>query len=71
MIDRTLTRDNAAGIPVGTWLYHKTEPYRVRVNGKCKIWKTRPDEFSLPVKYGIKLCFRIDQTNCHNWTISS
>lgn len=25
-----------------------------RVNGACKTWKTRPDEFSLPVKYGFR-----------------
>lgn len=23
-----------------------------RTNGACKTWKTRPDEFSLPIKYG-------------------
>lgn len=26
---------------------------RVRVSGKCQTWKTRPDEFRLPVKYGL------------------
>lgn len=26
---------------------------RVRVSGKCQIWKTRPNEFRLPVKYGL------------------
>lgn len=26
---------------------------RVRVSGKCKTWKSRPDEFRLPVKYGL------------------
>lgn len=25
---------------------------RWRPNGACKTWKTRPDEFSLPIKYG-------------------
>lgn len=23
-----------------------------RANGACKLWKTRPDDFSLPIKYG-------------------
>lgn len=26
---------------------------RVRPSGKCKTWKTRPNEFRLPVKYGM------------------
>lgn len=25
-----------------------------RVNGKCQTWKTRPEAFSLPLKYGFK-----------------
>jgi hypothetical protein len=25
-----------------------------RVNGACKVWKTRPEAFSLPIKYGFK-----------------
>jgi hypothetical protein len=25
-----------------------------RVNGTCKVWKTRPEAFSLPIKYGFK-----------------
>lgn len=42
-------------------------PIRCRVNGKCKTWKTWPDEFRLPVKYGLKSCFYIDNSNCHLW----
>ena len=26
---------------------------RVRVSGKCQIWKTRPGEFRVPVKHGL------------------
>lgn len=26
---------------------------RVRPSGKCKTWKTRPNEFRLPVKFGL------------------
>lgn len=25
----------------------------VRVSGRCQTWKTRPDEFRVPVKYGM------------------
>ena len=30
---------------------HRTKHWRA--NGACKTWKTRPDEFSLPLKYGM------------------
>jgi hypothetical protein len=26
-----------------------------RVNGTCKVWKTRPEAFSLPIKYGFQV----------------
>lgn len=42
-------------------------PMRCRVNGKCKVWKTRPDEFRLPVKYGLKSCFYITEENANEW----
>jgi hypothetical protein len=45
-------------------------PVRCRVNGKCKVWKTRPAEFRLPVKYGLKQCFYIDHTNCDEWVVT-
>jgi hypothetical protein len=44
------------------------QPITVRVNGKCQTWKTRPDEFRLPVKYGLRDCGYIDQNNADNWT---
>lgn len=36
---------------------------RVRVSGKCQTWKTRPDEFKLPVKYGLYQSFYITNAN--------
>lgn len=42
-------------------------PVRCRVNGKCKTWKTRPGEFRLPVKYGLRECFYIDNSNASDW----
>jgi hypothetical protein len=54
-------------------LEHKTltnkdgSPLRIRVNGKCKLWKTRPDEFRLPCKHGLKTCFYITESNAHEW----
>ena len=34
-------------------------PVRARRNGKTKTWKTRPDRFKIPVKYGLRECFYI------------
>lgn len=31
---------------------HRVEVWRV--NGRCQTWKTRPADFSLPIKYGFK-----------------
>jgi hypothetical protein len=42
-------------------------PVRCRVNGACKTWKTRPNEFRLPVKHGLKSCFYITEENAHEW----
>ena len=42
---------------------------RVRVNGKCKTWKTRPGEFSIPVKYGLYDYDYINERNCQNWEV--
>jgi len=43
-------------------------PARARVNGKCRKWKTRPTEFSLPMKHGFRTCFYITQKNACDWT---
>ena len=42
-------------------------PVRCRVNGKCKVWVTRPEEFRFPVKHGLRDCFYIDQSNAKDW----
>lgn len=45
-------------------------PARCRVNGKCHTWKTRPNEFRLPVKYGLKDCFYITERNASEWVLA-
>ena len=45
-------------------------PLRCRVNGACKTWKTRPDEFRLPVKYGLRECSYITQDNANEWVLA-
>lgn len=40
---------------------------RCRANGKCQTWKTRPDDFRLPVKYGLKRCFYLTPGSAADW----
>ena len=40
---------------------------RVRVSGACKTWSTRPDEFRLPVKYGLYESGAINHDNAHEF----
>lgn len=40
---------------------------RCRANGACKTWKTRPDDFRLPVKYGLRDCFYLTPSNADEW----
>lgn len=39
------------------------EPIQVRSSGRCQTWKTRPDDFKLPVKYGMYESSYITQDN--------
>lgn len=45
-------------------------PLRCRANGRVKTWKTRPNEFRLPVKYGLRECFYITEATAYQWTIA-
>jgi len=46
-------------------------PARCRVNGACKVWKTRPGDFRLPVKHGLRDCFYITPENCTDWVVDA
>jgi hypothetical protein len=55
--------------------YHKTvtyadgyTPYQARRNGRTKRWRTRPTEFSIPIKIGFKGYGTIDQNNASEWS---
>ena len=43
------------------------KPIRCRAMGKCQVWKTRPNDFKLPVKHGMYNSFYITQDNAHEW----
>lgn len=54
-----ITKAQALTLKHGSILHHVSRknsdktPMRVRVSGKVQTWKTRPDEFKIPVKYGL------------------
>lgn len=41
-----------------------------RANGMVKTWKTRPGEFRLPVKYGMRGYSAIDQYNADQFHVA-
>lgn len=43
-------------------------PVLIRLNGKLKTWKTRPEEFQQPVRQGLYSYFYITHENCEQWT---
>lgn len=42
-------------------------PLRARRNGATKVWKTRPNDFKIPCKYGLYEYFCITQDNAGEW----
>ncbi len=50
---------------------HRGMPLKVRRNGKIKLWKTRPEKFRAPVKYGLKECFYLTEETIGNWVCQS
>ena len=53
----------------GTLVYPdpKTGCEQWRRNGKTQTWKTRPDEFRVPVKYGLYAYSQIREYDASNW----
>lgn len=68
-----LTKELVVTLPIGTILYHRDHrnsdgtPCRGRINGRPHLWKTRPDDFKLPMKHGFKMCFYIYPKNADEW----
>jgi hypothetical protein len=44
--------------------------WRCRRNGKTQLWKTRPNEFRIPVKFGFRYCDAITHNDLNgDWQI--
>lgn len=46
------------------------KPAKWRANGKCKTWKTRPEEFKLPIKHGLYGYGYITHENAHLFEVT-
>lgn len=46
-------------------------PLRARRNGKTQTWKTRPGEFRIPAKHGLKHTFNITHNTRDEWVATS
>jgi hypothetical protein len=76
MKSRTVTKCDALKLGTnGGIVYHITmknadgSAFRARVNGRCQVWKTRPKEFKLPMKHGLRTYFDITHDNCDEWLL--
>lgn len=71
-----ITKSIADSLTKGQILHHVSvknadkTPMRVRVNGQVKTWKTRPDQFRIPVKHGLRDCGYIDNNNAQYWEVA-
>lgn len=45
--------------------------YRIRRNGRTQTWKTRPDEFKMPYKWGLYGHGYITHDNASEWVLAS
>ena len=46
-------------------------PVRARITGMIKTWKTRPNDYRLPVKHGMYHSFYITPENEHEWQVTN
>ena len=46
-------------------------PKRYRVNGKVQFWKTRPNDFKIPVKHGLYRYGYVTQDNARYFTLGA
>lgn len=72
-VECCLTYEEAVSLKHGDILHHYHDrnadgtPLRVRVSGRCQTWKTRPDDFRLPVTHGLRGYGEITHHNAHEW----
>jgi len=71
-----LTKEIVLALKYGDILYHVRHrnadgtTLRVRVVGKCRVLKTRPEQWQLPLMRGLRQSFYIDNTCADQWATS-
>lgn len=71
-----ITKHQATTLPQGTILHHRTlcnadgTPCRVRVNGRCQTWVTRPLEWRLPCKHGLRDGVQVTHRDAEEWSLA-
>ena len=67
-----ITKEQAVSTIYSQKLYfwYRGRVQRAKVNGKCQTWVRTPERWRLPMKYGLRDCFDIDQYNCHQWYLT-
>lgn len=51
------------------WTAKRGNPWVVRRNGATKLWKTRPGEFRIPIKAGLRTTGAVEHDNLHLFEI--
>ena len=70
-----VTKEIAMKLRGNDTLHHRTlknrdgTPLRSRPYGRCKTWKTRPQDFRLPMKTGFRISFYLTPHNAHEWEV--
>ncbi len=60
---RDMTLEEAKALAPGQtidYIKHDNTLVCLKVNGKPKVWKTRPNDCKVPVKYGMYDCFYLE-----------
>jgi len=69
----SITIEQAKQLTYRTEIHHKLKNADgktcmvFRINGKIKLWKTRPNDFSIPIKRGLWEYHYLDHTNCNDF----
>ena len=77
MEEEKLTREKLLGASVSDELHDNEHCNadgscrRWRVNGKAKTWVGRPEEFRVPIKYGLRVCGAITEANVTDFHLGS
>jgi hypothetical protein len=45
--------------------------YKWRRNGRTQLWKTRPDDFRTPIKWGLRMTSQLTPSNAHEFHMAA